>query len=141
MPVFGSSRRPQPGSAPAITPSDQLSILAPGLRVVGAIESAGVLKIEGRLEGDVRGSTQVLIAPGGAVSGTVASEEVIVSGRVDGDITATERIEVTAGGIVRGDVSAPRIVVHEGGEVNGRFRMERVTRAPRVVPEDLLKSA
>jgi cytoskeletal protein CcmA (bactofilin family) len=124
MQVFTSSRSPE-SSPPGADRRAALSVLAEGLRVIGEIESQGVVKIEGCLEGGVRGSTQVLVAPGGSVVGAVVADEVIVSGRVDGDVTATSRIEITRGGAVHGDVTAPRVAVQEGGEVNGRFRMER----------------
>jgi len=125
MSMFVSPRRAPEGPPDATGRADALSILAPGLRIVGDLESEGVIKIEGHLEGGVRGSSQVLVAPGGAVLGTVSADEVIVSGRVEGNVTATSRIEITDGGAVIGDVTAPRVVVQDGGEVNGRFRMER----------------
>ena len=125
MSVFSTARRAGselvgPG------PSTPLSILARDLRVVGTLEGDGVLKIEGRVEGQVRGQAQVLVAPSGIVVGDVSAGEVIVVGRVDGDITATTRIELQPGGVVRGDLAAPRIAVHEGGKVNGRFNIQPV---------------
>lgn len=129
MSVFSASRRAdrEPGARPA-QPA-QLSVLARGLKVTGEIESDGTITIEGRLEGVIRGSSQVVVAPGGGVVGDVSGREVVVSGRVEGDIAAVERIELKPGGVVQGDVSAPRIVVHEGGEVNGRFKMQRAAAA------------
>jgi cytoskeletal protein CcmA (bactofilin family) len=67
----------------------------------------------------------VVIAPGGVVVGDVFAYEVVVGGRVEGDIRATKRVELQAGGVVQGDITAPSIVVHEGGEVNGQFRMQQ----------------
>jgi len=142
MSVFATGRRADASSPNDVTLGSQLSILGRGLRIVGELECEGVVKVEGRFEGAVHGRTQVLVAPGGVVVGDVSAGEVIVVGRVDGDITATTRVELQPGGVVHGDVTAPRIVVHEGGEVNGRFRMERRSVAqPAAVPVQLRKTA
>ena len=129
MSVFSSGRRAEGASA---TPPAHLSVLAHGLQITGEIVCDGVVTIEGRLDGVVRGSSQVVVAPGGVVIGDVAAYEVLVSGRVEGDITAVKRIELKPGGQVVGDVTAPNIVVHEGGEVNGRFTMQPPAEIPDV---------
>jgi cytoskeletal protein CcmA (bactofilin family) len=122
MTVFSPSRRADTARPPQAT---QLSVLARGLRITGEIESDGIVTIEGRLDGTIRGAPQVFVAPGGVVVGGISAGEVVVGGRIDGDVAATARVELQAGAVVRGDVTAPSIVVHEGGEVNGHFRMQR----------------
>lgn len=134
MPVFSTSHRAPAAGAPA----PQLSILARGLHITGEIDSDGIVTIQGRLDGVIRGSPQVVVAPGGVVVGDVFAYEVVVGGRVEGDIRATKRIELQEGGVVQGDVTAPSIVVHEGSEVNGQFRMQQPS-APLPVPNDHLR--
>jgi len=125
MSVFSPSRRPDRASTAGAGQGPQLSVLARGLHITGEIESDGIVTIEGRLDGVIRGSPQVVVAPGGVVAGNVFAYEVVVSGRVEGNIAATKRVELQAGGVVRGDITAPSIVVNEGGEVNGQFRMQQ----------------
>lgn len=141
MSMFSPGRRSDSESIGAIRPAGQLSILAAGLRIVGDLDADGVVKIEGRLEGTVRGTSQIIVAPGGSVTGNISAGEVIVSGRVEGDITATGRIELQDGAVVAGDLAAPRIVVLEGGELNGRLRMQRARPAAPAVAEPLKKTA
>ena len=139
MSVFKSGRAPEQRSAPAR--EAPLSLLAGGLRVVGEIESDGVITIEGRLEGNLRGKTQVLVAPGGVVVGDIAADEVVVVGRVEGNITAARRIELRDGAIVEGDLTTPRVVVQEGGVVNGRLRANRPVGEVAYPVEPLRKTA
>ncbi|MDH4044507.1 MAG: polymer-forming cytoskeletal protein [Gemmatimonadota bacterium] len=120
MPVFKSGRPSDRQTANAAQQA-HLSLLAEGLRVVGEVESEGVITIEGRLEGNLRSKTQVLVAPGGVVVGDIAADEVVVVGRVEGNITAAKRIELRDGAVVEGDLTTPRVVVQEGGMVNGRL--------------------
>jgi cytoskeletal protein CcmA (bactofilin family) len=101
-----------------------LSIVAAGMRVMGDIETNGVLKIEGTVEGTVRGARQVLVGRQGEVKGDVHAREVVVGGKVDGTITAAERVEVQGTSSVTGDIYTKSIVVLEGGKINGTVRMD-----------------
>jgi cytoskeletal protein CcmA (bactofilin family) len=140
MSVFSSPRNGERQSA-AIGQVPQLSIVARGTRIVGEVECDGILKIEGRVEGTIRGHQQVVVAPGGNVAGDIRGDEVIIAGRVDGDVSAGGRIELREGGSVHGDVTAPRIAVQEGAELNGRVQMEKPAAARTVSAEQLKKSA
>jgi cytoskeletal protein CcmA (bactofilin family) len=105
--------------------SPGLSILAAGTRITGMLETDGVLRIEGKVEGDLRAKGQVLVAPGGAVQGDIRTGLVTIAGEVHGNVTAGELVELKAGGTVEGDITAPRISVEEGGSVNGRLNVSR----------------
>lgn len=101
----------------------KLSILAPGIRVVGEVETDGVIKIEGQVEGSVRADGQVLVAKGGVVRGDIATRQAVIAGEVHGGIFADERVELQPTSVIDGDITAPRIAVEEGGQVNGHIRM------------------
>jgi cytoskeletal protein CcmA (bactofilin family) len=141
MSVFSSAKSGDREPIATIGQSAQLSIVANGTRIVGEIESEGIIKIEGRVEGIVRGHEQVVVAPGGAVIGDVRGNEIIIAGRVEGDVAATARVELRAGGAVHGDITAPRIAVQEGGELNGRVQMEKPAASRTVSAEQLKKTA
>jgi len=140
MSVFSSSRRGDRPSTAAPLPA-QLSVLARGLHVTGEIQSDGIVSIEGRLDGVIRGTPKVFVAPGGVVVGDVSANEVVVGGTIEGNVSATTRVELQPGAVVQGDVTTPRIVVHEGSEVNGNFRMARPPAILPVATEQLRLSA
>lgn len=100
-----------------------LSIIAAGMSVTGDVESDGILKIEGRVQGSVRVARQVLVAKGGLVEGDVYAREAIIGGEVRGNVTATERVEIQPQSTVHGDLITKTLLVQEGGEVNGVVRM------------------
>lgn len=100
-----------------------MSVIAPGMRVVGDIECSGVLKIEGTVEGSVRGARQLLLGRQGEVKGDLQAREVVLGGRVEGTVIADERIEIQGTALVNGDVHTKSIVVLEGGRINGQVRM------------------
>ena len=100
-----------------------MSIIAAGMTVTGDIDSAGVVKVEGRVEGSVRTARQVLIGRQGEVKGDIETREAVIGGRVEGTITATERVDVQATASVTGDIHTKSIVVQEGGKINGSVKM------------------
>lgn len=100
-----------------------MSIIAAGMVVTGDIDSAGVVKVEGRVEGSVRTARQVLVGRQGEVKGDIETREAIIGGRVEGTITATERVDVQGTASVVGDIHTKSIVVQEGGKINGSVKM------------------
>jgi cytoskeletal protein CcmA (bactofilin family) len=111
-------------AAPTSNEAAALSIIAPGTKVQGDIETNSVLKIEGTVEGTIRGARQVLIGRQGEIKGDVHAREVVIGGKVDGTITAAERVEVQGASSVTGDIYTKSIIILEGGRVNGTVRMD-----------------
>ncbi len=125
MAVFSSGahdRKPESGSRVAGREAS-ISIVAPGMRIIGELITDGVVKVEGTVEGTIRAEREVLIAKGGVVEGDIHTHEAVVGGKVVGSIFASERIEVQQGSVVQGDIATKRLTVQEGGEVNGSIKM------------------
>lgn len=127
MGLFGKKTPPaeRASSAPVKSAplAGGLSIVGAGMMVRGDLESNGVVKVEGVVDGHVRARGQVLVARDGAVHGDIETTEAVVGGKVSGAIHASERVEVQAGASVDGDITTKRISVAEGGTLNGLIRM------------------
>lgn len=104
-----------------------LSIVAKDMTIAGDLQAEGVIRIEGRVVGNVHAGDQVLISEGGMVEGDVVTREVVIAGRVHGCIHGEERVELQASGVVHGDITTRRLLVQEGGQLNGGIKMESVT--------------
>ncbi len=104
-------------------PEAGLSVIAAGMKIVGDIESTGVVKIEGMVEGAIRGARQLLLGRQGTVHGDIRAQEVVIGGVVVGTIVADERVEIQGTSSVQGDIHTKSIVVLEGGVINGAVRM------------------
>lgn len=126
------SNPPSPGGVPARRRTDPnaISIVAPDMVVTGDLRAEGVVRIEGRVSGNVNAAHQILLSPGGVVEGNLETREAVLGGVVHGTVTATERVEVQATAQVNGDIVTPRLLIQEGGQLNGGIRMETATEAP-----------
>jgi cytoskeletal protein CcmA (bactofilin family) len=126
MALFSTSTTPNGNGAHKerrrIEPST-LSIVAADLVINGDLESAGVIKIEGRVTGSVRAGQQILIGAEAVVEGDLLTREAVVGGTVHGTIHAADRVEVQAQALVEGDIHTRNLVIQEGGRVNGMVTM------------------
>ncbi|HEV8149522.1 MAG TPA: polymer-forming cytoskeletal protein [Gemmatimonadales bacterium] len=118
-PTTGERRR-------ARDPQAGLSIVAHDLRITGDLQADGVIRIEGRVLGNVQAGDQVLVCAGGVIEGDVITREAVIGGQVSGCIAAEERVELQASALVHGDIATRRLLIQEGGRVNGVVRMEGV---------------
>jgi len=104
-------------------PESVISIIGPGMTVVGDLTTDGPLRIEGRVEGSVRVGHTLVIGKDGVVVGDVRAEDAVVSGTIDGSLTASSRIEVHATAKVEGDLRARSMQLDEGAVLNGSLAM------------------
>jgi len=103
--------------------SSSLSIIAAGTSIDGDIETEGVIRVEGRVEGSINAGRQVLIGRQGEVRGDITTREAVIGGTVQGTITASERLEVQSTSVIHGDINTRAIAVVEGGRINGTVRI------------------
>ena len=109
--------------ASSVSEGTALSVIASGMRIVGDVESSGVIKVDGRIDGSVTQARQVLLGRGATIKGSIIAEEVVIGGTVEGGIRASERLELQASALVNGDIETKSIVVLEGARINGAVRM------------------
>jgi cytoskeletal protein CcmA (bactofilin family) len=143
MTMFGkepaTSARVEPRNSTAA--EAPMSIISSGMKITGDLECAGVVKIDGRIDGSVTGARQVLLGRGGAVHGNVIADELVVGGVVDGGIVAAERLELQATAVVNGDIETKSIIVLEGARINGVVRMSDSNANSRSSRPDTLRIA
>ena len=138
MAIFGGTEKSATPGSPAGrpgTPAAGLSIIGAGMTVHGDVETGGVVKVEGAVNGHVTASQQVLISKGGEIDGDVDTKEAVIGGTVHGSVRTTERVEVQAGAVVQGDITTKRISVAEGAVINGAIRMGEVEDSARALPQ------
>ena len=104
-------------------PESVISIIGPGMRVVGDCETDGTIRIEGMVEGSVRAGKAVVVGKDGVVSGDIATQDAVISGTVTGTLVADSRLELQATCRIEGDVRARRMQLEEGAIFNGTVHM------------------
>jgi cytoskeletal protein CcmA (bactofilin family) len=105
-----------------------ISIIGPGMKIIGDCDTEGTLRIEGSIQGTVRAAKAVVIGKDGHVTGDVTTQDAIIGGRVTGSIVAESRLELQATCVIEGEIRARRIKLDEGGRVNGTVHTGEVAK-------------
>jgi len=100
-----------------------VSVIGAGLKITGDVESSGVIKVEGTVEGNIRGARQLFLGKGGTIRGDLHASEIVLAGTVVGTVSASDRCEIQGSSAVHGDIYTKSIVVLEGAVINGTVRM------------------
>ena len=129
MGIFSNGPQSEPGARRRSDPNS-VSIIAPDMVVTGDLRADGVVRIEGRVAGNVQAANQILLSQGGVVEGDLMTREAVLAGEVHGTVTASERVVVQTTAQVHGDIVTPRLLIQEGGRLNGQIRMETGVEAP-----------
>ena len=113
----GSGNDPsREGRASAAGPS----IISPDLKVVGNLESAGDLQIDGNVQGDIK-SRSVTVGESAQVKGAIIADTARICGSVSGQIrSASVTLAKTAN--VKGDVFHQTLSIEAGAQLEGQVR-------------------
>ena len=105
------------------------SVIGNNAEIKGDIIASGIIRIDGKVHGNVSSGGTVIIGKDGSVNGDVKAQEVRVSGQVSGDVVAEARVEIMANGQLKGNIKAPAIVVTEGAVFEGHCEMGSTPRS------------
>lgn len=102
-----------------------MSLIGPGMNIVGDLSTDGTVRVEGRIEGTVRAGKAVIIGKGGEVVGDVLTQDAVVGGRIRGTIVAESRLELQATCDIEGQIRArsQHLQLEEGCRFNGQIQM------------------
>lgn len=112
------------------TPSESvISIIGPGMTIVGDIQTDGTIRVEGSVEGSIKAGKAVVVGKQGLVSGDITTQDAVISGRVEGTLVAASRLELQATCKIDGEVHTRRMQLEEGAVLNGSVHMGSETSA------------
>ena len=103
----------------------EITVIGTGARLEGTVVSAGSLRIDGMVKGQINADGDVILSPQSKVEADIRAENVSVNGRLLGNVVAKGRAELGRGGRVDGDVTSKVLVVQEGAVFSGQSIMEQ----------------
>jgi len=90
----------------------------------GTIKSSGVLRIDGRLEGEVAHRGDLVVGETGSVTANIRARHVTVAGEIKGNVDAEGRLEILATGRLYGDIRVGHLVIADGAVFQGTSQMK-----------------
>lgn len=100
------------------------TIIGPATTFVGELNTAGTVRVDGAMEGNVN-AEWVIIGETGSVTGDVKTKGMIVGGKVKGNIRSADVVEIKQKGEVCGEIFTTNLIIMEGAVFEGRSYMQR----------------
>lgn len=121
---------------PTLPKAQDNTVIAKGITFTGTIHGEGVVRVEGRVEGEVDLKGTLTVTTTGTVQGPITADVVRVAGDITGSITARESLCLERTGCVHGDVATASLIV-ENGRLDGSSTMLAVAEPPRSRESDI----
>ena len=112
----------RPGGDPSAEPDGAASVIARGMTLVGDCSSRDTIRVEGRVDGDIRSDKAIVVAKNGVVVGDILARDAVISGRVRGRVETASSIELKASCVVDGEIDTLSIAVEKGALINVAFK-------------------
>ena len=104
--------------------TSEVTIVGAGARLEGNVISAGSLRIEGQVKGQINAEGDVELAPQSQVEADIRAQNVMVAGRFRGNIMVSGKSHLARGGRVDGNITSKALVVEEGAIFHGQSIMD-----------------
>lgn len=99
------------------------TIIGTGYVFTGDIQGSSIIRIEGKVVGNINVDAGVILGENGIIEGNITSQSVIIYGTVNGNIKATQ-LEIKKSGLIYGDIAADNLQIELGAKYNGQLTMQ-----------------
>jgi cytoskeletal protein CcmA (bactofilin family) len=102
------------------------SLIDAGVEIVGDVLITDGLRIDGRVQGEVRSRPDarglLVLSDKGCIEGTVKVHDAVINGTIKGDIEVEHFLELQPGARVTGNISYRKLRMECGASVDGRLQ-------------------
>jgi cytoskeletal protein CcmA (bactofilin family) len=103
--------------------TSSVNLIGNGTKIVGDIKSAGDVRIDGLLTGNIVTTGKFVLGPNGVVDGNVTSGNADISGEIKGKVTVGEMLSLKASAKVNGDILTGKLAIEPGAIFTGTCNM------------------
>ena len=100
------------------------AIIGEGYIFTGELRGSSVIRIEGKIIGNVNVEGGVILGENGIIEGDINTKSAIVHGTVNGNIK-TLHLQIKKSGNVSGDISTDTLEIEIGAQYNGKLNMHK----------------
>lgn len=119
MSLFGNKADQKEG----VQYTDERNIIGKGTTIKGDIETYGNIRIDGKLTGDIRSKSKVILGNGSLVEGNIYSQNAEIEGEIVGTLEIADTLILHPSAVVNGDIITGKLIVNAGARFNGNCQM------------------
>ncbi|QHT59301.1 polymer-forming cytoskeletal protein [Paenibacillus lycopersici] len=101
------------------------TFIGEGTIVEGAIRSAGSVRVEGQLRGDIFCEGDVVLGESAFAISNITARNAFLAGQVTGNVRISGKLTITSTGKLYGDMDAATLEIEEGGVFQGNSAMDK----------------
>jgi len=95
----------------------------------GTINSSGIIRIEGKVDGEINHQGDIAVGETGNVTADVKARNITIAGTVSGNIDASGRLELLSTARLIGDIAVATLVIGEGAVFKGSSEVKTADQA------------
>lgn len=103
--------------------STSTNSIGKGTVLEGNIETFGNIRIDGRVTGNVKSKSKIVLGPGSQIDGNLTGQHADVEGQVKGKLEISELLVLKSTAVIHGDILTNKLVVEPGAVFNGSCKM------------------
>ena len=103
---------------------NSINSFAQGTEITGEVKSAGDVRIDGKLKGNVNIKGRLVIGATGHIEGEIICANCDISGAVSGKITVSELLSLKSSANINGDIITKKISIEPGAMFTGTCKMD-----------------
>jgi cytoskeletal protein CcmA (bactofilin family) len=119
-----ATERPKDRKDTRMTENGEVTIVGTGARLEGNVVSAGSLRIDGQVKGQINADGDVVLSPQSQVEADIRAQNVSVAGKFKGNVIVKGKAHLARGGRIDGNITSKTLVVEEGGVFHGQSIMD-----------------
>ncbi len=89
----------------------------------GNVETTGNLRIEGKVKGNIRARSKVVMGSSGEVEGKIYAQTADIEGTVKGTVQVEGLLTLKSNAHIKGDINTGKLVMEAGAVFDGRCKM------------------
>ena len=99
------------------------SYLGKTVKIKGNITSDESVRIEGRINGNIKSSATITIGKSGNVTGKIEADVINIIGKAKGDIISRKKLILQSSAKFDGNINTDNVIIEEGGIFNGNMNL------------------
>ncbi len=103
--------------------SESNNILGKGTYLRGDLESQGNVRVEGKVEGNVKCQRKVAVGAQSHIVGNLTANNAEIAGEVQGTVEVVDTLLLKSSAVIQGDIIANKLIVEPGAVFNGACKM------------------
>lgn len=102
---------------------DSSNNIGKGTVLEGNIETFGNIRIEGKVIGNIKSKSKVVLGPSSFVDGNILAQNAEIEGEVKGQMEVTELLVLKPTAVIHGEITTNKLIVESGATFNGGVKM------------------